>query len=329
MVAVARLRAIAAGAGLFVTLAGVAVGVAGCGGDRDPAAMDGIVELERHALGFELPGRVAAILVERGARVTLGQPLARLDDSLERAQRPAAAAEVELAEARLRLLETGARESEIKALEARLYTAAAALEGAERDLARQRPLLEKGTVGQATIDRLTTGVDEARGARDALLAQLRTAREGSRPEEIAAARAARDAAAARLAALDERLKHYTMRAPDEGEIADLVARVGEVLPAGGPVALFVQARRPYADLFVPAPRLVAIAVGAKAAVRADGDEREYAAVVEQVSPITEYTPRYLLSDDDRAALVTRVRVRIADPEQRLHAGVPCRVVVGK
>jgi hypothetical protein len=51
-------------------------------------------------------------------------------------------------------------------------------------------------------------------------------------------------------------------------------------------------------------------------------------VVENVARATEFTPRFLFSERERANLVVRVRVRVDDPAQRLHAGVPAFVELG-
>jgi hypothetical protein len=47
--------------------------------------------------------------------------------------------------------------------------------------------------------------------------------------------------------------------------------------------------------------------------------------VEHVARHTEFTPRFLFSERERPNLVVRVRVRIDDPERKLHAGLPARV----
>jgi hypothetical protein len=44
--------------------------------------------------------------------------------------------------------------------------------------------------------------------------------------------------------------------------------------------------------------------------------------VEFVSPETEFTPKFLFSDQERPHLVVRVRVRVGDADRRLHSGVP-------
>ena len=44
--------------------------------------------------------------------------------------------------------------------------------------------------------------------------------------------------------------------------------------------------------------------------------------VEYVAQRTEFTPRFLFSEQERPNLVVRVRVRVDDDQERLHAGVP-------
>ncbi len=67
-------------------------------------------------LGFDVPGRISKLLVERGARVRKGQPLATLDDSMARAQLAQAEAAVSGARAQLAAGEAGlARLQKLKA----------------------------------------------------------------------------------------------------------------------------------------------------------------------------------------------------------------------
>ena len=47
--------------------------------------------------------------------------------------------------------------------------------------------------------------------------------------------------------------------------------------------------------------------------------------IEHIFPKTEFTPRFLFSEGERPNLVLRTRVRVDDPQQRLHGGVPAFV----
>ena len=70
-------------------------------------------------------------------------------------------------------------------------------------------------------------------------------------------------------------------------------------------------------------------VAAPARVVVDASSQSYGARVEDIGRRTEFTPRYLFSERERSQLVIRVRVRIDDPEQALHAGVPAFVTIGE
>ena len=83
----------------------------------------------------------------------------------------------------------------------------------------------------------------------------------------------------------------------------------------------------HADVFVPQQQIAGIAPGVAAVVHVDSPPVAFAGVIESVGRETEFTPRYTFSEEDRSALVIRVRVRIADPQHALHAGIPAFVEV--
>lgn len=95
----------------------------------------GVVEsVSASQLAFQVPGRIERILVEEGAQVTRGQPLAELDDT----------------DYQLQLREAAAQYRQLQA-----------------DLQRKRELLEEGILSPAAIEPLEAGMISARVARDA------------------------------------------------------------------------------------------------------------------------------------------------------------------
>jgi HlyD family secretion protein len=102
-----------------------------------------------------------------------------------------------------------------------------------------------------------------------------------------------------------------------------------VLAAGAPVVTLGDVAHPYVDLFVPQGDLRGVRPGLAAQVRVDAEGAPFQARVEDVGRRAEFTPRYLFSPKERANLVVRVRVRIDDPQGRLHAGVPARAVLDR
>ncbi|MDO9019736.1 MAG: HlyD family efflux transporter periplasmic adaptor subunit [Deltaproteobacteria bacterium] len=293
-----------------------------------PTPLQGVVEFDDRALGFELGGRVATVAVERGAVLTPGQVIATLDEGLARPARDARAAELAAARAQLRLLEAGARREDLRGVEAQLTAARATEAVVQRSLARAQGLAAQGAVPAAGLDDLEAQRARARGERGALEERLAGLRSGARSQEVAAARARVDAAAAGLAAEEARLARHTLRAQHGGVVLERHVEAGEVAGAGVPVVTVADVGHPYVEVFVPQAGLAAVRLGGPATLRVDGDRAAYPGRVELIGRRMEYTPRFLFSPRERPNLVARVRVRIDDPAGRLHAGAPAAVELG-
>lgn len=292
-----------------------------------PGAFQGVVEFEERVLGFEVSGRVATVGVERGVVVRAGQDLATLDATLERAAHESREAEAKAAEAQASLVRAGARPEEVRAMDAQLRAAVAREALLRKNLAREQELLAAGAVAQVSVDALTSQLDVAVAERQSVEQRLRGLKGGARRQEVdsAEARAVAAATSARLGA--ERVERYELRAAQTGTVLEVHVDPGEVVAAGAPVLTLADTTRPYAEVFVPEAELDGIRVGAPASLRVDATEQAFSGRVEHVGRHAEFTPRYLFSERERPSLVMRVRVRIDDPEQRLHAGVPAFVSI--
>jgi HlyD family secretion protein len=287
-----------------------------------PGAFQGVLELNETVLAFETGGRLQKLTVEEGDRVEAGALIAEIDDDMVRASRSARVLEAEAARSEADLVGAGARAEDVAALEARVRAARASEGLLQKNLERDRSLLAQQVIPPARVDDLTAQFDRARAERESLEAQLALLRRGARREEKNTALARAEVAKAALALEDDRLLRYTLRAPVAGRVLERSAELGEVVAAGAPVITLGDPRRPYADVFVAQARLGGIDVGDRVELFVDAEPRAFAGVVEHISRRTEFTPRYLFSERERPNLVVRVRVRVADPEERLHAGVP-------
>jgi HlyD family secretion protein len=303
----------------------LAVALGACRGAPRTEGFQGVVEFDERVLGFEVGGRVRSVGVERGAVVASGAELAALDDSLARPLRDARAAELRAAEATLALLRAGSRAEEIRATAAQLRAAEATEKLLERGAGREHELMSSGATSQTGLEDADTRLERARSDRAALGERLRLLRSGARPEEVAGAEARVEAARAALAAEEQRLVRTSLRAPQDGRILDVHARPGEVVAAGAPVVTLADTRRPFVDVFVPQGRTTGLRLGAAASARVDAGAEPLNGRIEDIGRKTEFTPKFLFSERERPNLVLRVRVRIDDPHERLHAGVPAFV----
>lgn len=302
------------------------------GGCHRPAPIphdtyQGVVEFEETVLAFESTGRVQRVLVEEGDRVKAGALIAELDDELLRAARSARLLDAEAARSQAKLVGASARTEDVAALAARVRAVRATEELTAKNLARQRTLLAQNAVPQASVDELEGQLQRTRAERESAEAQLASLKRGARREERDTAAARAEAAEANVSVEDERLLRSLLRAPIDGRVLDRHVELGEVVSAGAPVVTLADTRRPYADVFVPQAELSGIDVGTRAELSLDSERARFAGRVERVSRRTEFTPRYLFSERERPYLVVRVRVRIDDPGERLHAGVPAFVAI--
>ena len=311
-----------------VVAVALAAASVGCRADAaGPEPLQGVVELDERVLAFEVAGRLKAVGVVRGAALKAGAPIATLDDSLDRPTREARAEDLRGAEAQLALLKAGSRPEDVRATQVQLDAAREVEALVRKNLARQRVLVDAGTIGAAATDDLEAQLARAEGERQSLEQRLRVQKLGARSQELDVAAARVAAAKQALAAADQRLARFALASPVDGVVLDVHLDPGELCAAGTPVATIGDVAHPYVDVFVPQGALSGVAVGATASVRIDAEPGALHGTVEDVGRKTEFTPRYLFSPRERPNLVVRVRVRVDDPGQKLHAGVPAFVTL--
>jgi HlyD family secretion protein len=307
----------------------VGLPVAGSGCDdrkaSGPEPLQGVVEYDDRTIGFELGGRVLSVEVERGATVQKDAVLVRLDATLETPLEALRVAELESAKAQLALLEAGARIEDVRVAEAELGSLRAREGIVAKDLQRQRGLLAQSAVPANVVDNLEAELAGTAERRRALEERVKLIKRGARAEEIAAARAHVQAAAAALDAQRTRLSRYVLYSPVDGHALDVHVKVGEMVAPGAPALTLADLSHPYVDIFVPEARMAQVRMGQRVRVQVDGMPQGLPGAVEHVYTRTEFTPRYLFSQTERPNLVVRVRVRIDDPQHALHAGIPAFV----
>jgi HlyD family secretion protein len=287
-----------------------------------PPGYQGLVEYDEHVVSFEVPGRVERVDVKRGDRVTAEQPVAKLDDTVEQLTIDAHRQDANAAQADLALLQAGSRREDIASLADDVH-AAASNEDLMRTIdVRARKLFGDGALTQSDVDKSSADLAHAKFARESLDQRLAALRHGARPEELSRARARLDQSKAQLALEEELLARHVLHAGMPGEVIDVATKVDELAAVGTPALTVADTTHPYVDVFVPQGELEGVQPGVGAEVRVDATSMPFRASIESVSPETEFTPKFLFSDRERPHLVIRVRVRVADPDRRLHSGVP-------
>jgi len=307
---------------LLTSILIIALGAACSAERRMPPGYQGVIEHDERHLGFQVGGQLEEIRFRRGDLIEQADLIAVLDDTAELPILRAREADLARARANAALVYAGPRVEEVRATVADLDGARARLKDAKSNLDRNVTLFEEGATTATLVSDLEAAYAGARARVRMLEQQLKELRKGARPEELAAADAEVRAAEAAVAAEHERLALYSMHATSRVTVLDIPVRVGEVLAAGATVLTVADTTHPYVDVFVPQQDLSGLAIGTPARIRVDAEAETFEGRLEHIAPTTEFTPRFLFSPRERSNLVVRVRVRIDDPKQRLHAGVP-------
>jgi multidrug resistance efflux pump len=350
------------------------------GGRERELRLPGVVEIQEVRLSSKVGGRVAKVAVAEGDLVEPGQPLVYLEApelqaqraqaeaklksaaaDLEKAQRgarreerAAARAAMQAAEARYQKLEAGPRKEEIEQARAELVSAEAELKRSEKELRRTEKLSVQRALAQADLDVAVAAVGKWRGQTDSARARLKLLLAGTRPEEIAEAKAEADRARAnyelleagtrpeeiaaaearvaelkaRLSEIDVNLREAVVRAPERAVVEVLAVRAGDVLNANQPVARVLRAEDLWVKVFVPETDLGRIRLNQTVAVTVDAyPGKRFVGTVRQVASVSEFTPRNVQSASERQHQVFAIKVRVADPQGVFKAGMAAEVLL--
>jgi len=217
-------------------------------GGRSEAVKAVTAPSEDLTLSFTLAGRIAGLRVAEGAKVRVGQPLAQLDDAVERTRAALLKARADDA--------TGVKVAELR-------------------LARARAVLEK--VEAAYAQKAAPARELADARMDAAMAEL----------DVQAARLAREQARGTYEEARLMLERMRLVSPSAGRVERIRARAGESVDALAPVLRIVRIDPLWIDVPVDLARARKLSVGRAAKVRFAGDSAEATGEVIHVASVAD------------------------------------------
>ena len=232
-------------------------------------------------LGFKQGGEIAAVSVDIGDEVNAGSVIARLDTDSLQAARSNAAAEVDVAQARLRAVE-------------------AELDLANKTLARVQNLRRDGHVSIQALDEAVRSQAARQGDQGVARASLQRARAGLRLAEVA-------------------LREATIRAPYDGRIQARHVDEGSQVGPGQPVLRLVETSRSEAHIGIPERTAGTLQPGTSHVLRWNGQRLSATllSVLPEIDPATRtLTGVFRLSGDEvpfGAVVELELATTVAEP----------------
>lgn len=295
--------------------------------EADAMRLYGNVDIREVDMAFRTGGRVATVPVEEGDRVSAGTVLAALDSAPASDQFAQANAAYKEAQAALAAARNGPRRQQVAQAEARVKAAEIAARNADREVTRQRPLVGPGAISRAQWEQTLTAQAQAQAALEEAKQALSLAREGSRKEDIEAARARVQAARAARDAAGTTQSDTRLEAASDGVVVTRAIEPGAIVQPGQ-TALVIAIDRPLRiRAYVSEEKLSSIRPGMKVDVTADGNDRIYRGTIGYISPRAEFTPRTVETEELRSDLVYRLRIVVNNPDGNLRQGQPVTINV--
>lgn len=291
-------------------------------------ALYGNVDLRQIDLAFNGNERIAAVLVQEGNVVHKGQTLARLDTSRLEPQVEAAKAQAAAQKAIVERLHNGSRPEEIAQARANLASAKADAENAHVIYARAKGLFEKTSGTRQDVDNAKAAMDVADAKVEVNQKALDLAIAGPRAEDIAQAEAQLRGSQAQLALVRRQLADAELKAPVDAIVRSRLMEPGDMASPQRPVFSLAVMDPKWVRAYVSEPDLGRIHPGMTASVTVDGfPTQNFTGWVGFISPVAEFTPKTVQTEELRSSLVYEVRVFVKDPNDDLRLGMPATVTL--
>ena len=304
----------------ILLLACLAFMMASCGENKKDYDATGTFEATEVTVSAESSGQLINFDVAEGQRLNGGLTVGQIDSrqlTLKRDQLTATHGQLE---ANKRQLATNRQATASKQLDLEKQLASIRQQIANQKHERQRfaELLQDGAVARKQVDDIDyqilvlqkqlAATEEQIASQNASLAEQNKGI-AAQIDGIAAQQAGLHAQQAQL---DDQITHTFVKSPITGTVLEKYAEQGEFVSVGKPLFKVADTKKMFIRAYITSSQLKSVRLGQKVKVMADygdGQKKIYEGVVTWISSRSEFTPKTILTDDERADLVYAVKVQ--------------------
>ena len=183
---------------------------------------------------------------------------------------------------------------------------------AQRERQRFTRLVQDGAVARKLLDDINDQISVLQRQLEATRDQLRSTN-ASLADQSKGFQAQMKGVEAQQRQLERQIQNATIVAPKSGVVLEQLVKAGEFVGVGKPLFKLAQMDHIYLRAYVTSAQLKSVMLGQKAKVYADyggGQQQEYEGKVAWISSRSEFTPKTIVTDDERADLVYAVKILI-------------------
>ena len=302
-------------------LASLTLIVVACGKKEKEYDATGTFEATEVTVSAKSSGELQLFDVTEGGQVENGSVVGRIDafqlklkkEQLETTRGQLSANKRQLASSK------NSNDSRQLDLEKQLASIKQQIANAERERQRFSELVKDGAVPRKQLDDINYQIKVLEKQLEATSDQIRSNNASLKDQStgIDAQMDGIDAQAAGLEAqirqIDDQIASTEVVAPYTGTVLEKYVERGEFVTTGKPLFKMADTQNIFLRAYVTSAQLQKIKVGQQVKVFADygdGQMKEYAGTISWISSRSEFTPKTILTDDERADLVYAVKVAI-------------------
>ena len=264
-----------------------------CGNNEKDYDATGTFEATEVTVAAEQSGTLMTFDVNEGDQMALGKEVGLIDTT----------------QIWLKIQQAGATkavyQSQKPNMEAQIAATRQQLAKARQDQQRYRELVADGAAPSKMLDDATNQVAVLQKQLDAQISSLST-----NTNALNKQMAATDV---QVCQLMDQLQKCHITTPIKGIVLEKFVEKGEFVAVGKPLFKMADTEQMFIRAYVTSAQLQNIKVGQQAKVFADygnGQKKEYGGTVSWISSRSEFTPKTILTDDERADLVYALKVAI-------------------
>ena len=183
---------------------------------------------------------------------------------------------------------------------------------AQRERQRFTRLVQDGAVARKLLDDINDQISVLQRQMAATSDQLRS-NNAAFAEQSKGLQAQIKGVEAQQQQLERQIQNATIIVPKDGVVLEKFVEAGEFVGVGKPLFKLAQMNHVYLRAYVTSAQLKSVMLGQKVKVYADyggGQQQEYGGKVTWISSRSEFTPKTIVTDDERADLVYAVKIAI-------------------
>lgn len=280
-------------------------------------------------VGFRFLGKIENITKDEGEIVKKDEVLVKLDTaslekSLEELNEKIFASKLELSK-----LRTGYRQEEILEAKAAMEEAIENLNKTKDTYNRQTNLFKTKSTSEENFTISQLNYKQALATLDKAKALYELRKNGYRDEDIKIQESNLKSLEIQAEKLKIDLNDSVIKAPVDGVILTRFKEIGAITNAGESILEIAKTDEFWVRAYIDEKNLGNIKPGLKMSIQTDSRSENYEGVIGFISPVAEFTPKNIETQELRADLVYSFRVIVKNPDDKIRQGMPVTLKIAQ